>query len=43
MLPFEADSVGEKEGVKGEQSTCKVKEDGDEASAQIRSVSSSFS
>lgn len=35
MLPFEANSVGEKEGVKGEQRTGKVTEDGDEASAQI--------
>lgn len=35
VLPFEANSVGEKDGVKDEQRTGKVTEDGDEASAQI--------
>jgi hypothetical protein len=35
LLPFEAKSVGGKEGVKGEQATGKVTEDGDEASEQI--------
>lgn len=35
MLPFEANSLGEKERVKGKQKTGKVTEDEDEASAQI--------
>lgn len=35
MLRFEANSVGEEEGVEGGQSTGKVRKDGGEASAQV--------